>query len=114
MLTQNWCLAVLTTDANALPRPFWTPPEQPQAVFGFTMKYYNPNHDDKLPQVIPSDKIGFYGVTEPFPERPVCELSRENIVLLALHPFSPRQARMKYEALGPEKFLNAASAVYQI
>ncbi len=116
---QVWCLAVITDKPDCLPSGKWMPPDQPQEIFGFRMAYFNPCDNVAYPNATRPRKLrdkclGFYPVLEPFPIRPICAISPEDILTLALIPLSPLEALEEYQAQGLENFLAHAIRCYHL
>ncbi len=120
MLNQVWCLVVITDKPQALPSGKWMPQNKTEEIFGFKMAYFNPCDNSpqrtniNRPQIVSKECIGFYPVLEPFPLRPECKISAQDILTLALFPMPPRYALEEYQGQEYNKFISLAYRCYNL
>ena len=91
---ERYCLAVKGTTPEVLPRPLWKPEAWLLGeIFGCQLAYFNPKitHPSR-PVILKEAKIGFYGITPPFPSKMVCEIRPECIDTIAILPMLPGEA----------------------
>lgn len=114
MMYADYCLVVVATSAEVLPQLSWQPPEAHKEIFGFRLSYFNPCNYNQRPVILKEQAIGFFKVSPPFPEKPVCEVSKEQILALALFPLNPGQIYEEYLDQGLDMLLKIAFDRYDL
>ena len=91
------CLVVFTTTAEALPQLEWWHDQPAPILFGYTCRYFNPNHPLQCPTTLKDEQLGFYPIMETEGTEFTCEISREKITLILVLEMEPGQALEIYK-----------------